>query len=169
MPRSHCSGSMVTPTTLSRSSRSQLTTTLRQRRPCLLGEISSGIYIFFQNLPYFQQNYLNLFFFRWQYLKPVIFISGFVLVRHLTGGTVIMTFMSQIFREAHTSIDVKYCVIILGTFQLVFVSLSGLLMDKIGRRKCIYISATIMGIAQAAVGAYSYLEEHPDYKYLTEK
>ncbi len=99
----------------------------------------------------------------------MIFISGFVLARHLTGGTVIMAFMSQIFREAHTSIDVKYCVIILGVFQLVFVALSGLLMDKIGRRKCIYISATLMGIAQAAVGAYSFLEESPKYAYLTEK
>ncbi len=106
---------------------------------------------------------------RLQYLKPVIYIAGFVVLRQFSGGTTIMQFMSHIFRRSHTSVSVEYCVIILGFFQLTFVAISGLTMDRIGRRRCMYISGTIMGTSQLAVGVFEYLHTNPQYTYLTEK
>ncbi|CAG0923995.1 unnamed protein product, partial [Notodromas monacha] len=60
----------------------------------------------------------------------------------------------------------RYAVLILGFFQLIFVVFGGWMMDKLGRKKCIAISGTVMAVGHVGMGIYSYCEVTPDLQYI---
>jgi putative MFS transporter len=95
------------------------------------------------------------------YMRPVLFMTGFILLRHLTGGTIIQMFMTNIFRLFNVDfLEPKYCAIVLTTVQVLVVAVSGWLMDKIGRRRCICFSVVLMGLSEAAIACYLYFNEN---------
>jgi Na+/melibiose symporter-like transporter len=105
-------------------------------------------------------------FLKFHYLKPVLIICACMLLRHFCGNTAIMFFMSQIFEMSKSGVQTRYAVIALGTVQLVFIVISGQMMDKLGRKKSTVISGVVMGLAQAGMGAYFFLDESPHLKHL---
>jgi putative MFS transporter len=95
------------------------------------------------------------------YMRPVLFMTGFMLLRTWTGGSIIQMFMTNIFRLFNSDfLDPKYCAIILTTVQVLVVAVSGWLMDKVGRRRCISFSVVLMGLSEAAIASYLYLDEN---------
>jgi facilitated trehalose transporter len=103
---------------------------------------------------------------QFNYLKPIFVLMIVMFLRHFSGNTAIMFFMSQIFEMANSAVEPKYAVIILGFIQLIFIIISGQMMDTIGRKKSVVISGIVMGLAQAGMGVYFYLEENPSTNHI---
>ena len=103
------------------------------------------------------------------YLRPVLFMVGFIFLRHFSGGPAIQVFVTQVFRRVRVQLDPKLCAVGLAIIMLVFAALSGWLMDKVGRRRVIISAVVHMGVSEAILGGYFFLDEDPELRILSQR
>lgn len=110
-------------------------------------------------------------------------ISGMFIVQQFCGVSVILFFTTNIFivrsfhfksnfdnqqsisfiQAAGTDLNPDYQTIIVGTVNLIATIAASLLVDKVGRRILLTLSAAIMAVALSALGAFFFLQDaEPD-------
>ncbi|XP_017011525.2 facilitated trehalose transporter Tret1 [Drosophila takahashii] len=88
------------------------------------------------------------------------FLIGFGLIsfNQLCGCFAMLNYTAVIFEQAGSSLKPTIAAIIVGGIQLVGTYLSTLLVDKLGRKLLLLVSAVGIGLGQSAMGIYSYLQ-----------
>ena len=99
----------------------------------------------------------------WQYLKPVAIVAVLTLLRQFSGGTALLMYLSQVLKRVDLGFDTKYASLVIACGQLVFILVSGKLFDVVGRKKTVLMSGMHMCMSEAAMGAYFYIDKHPEY------
>ncbi|CAG0894627.1 unnamed protein product [Darwinula stevensoni] len=95
--------------------------------------------------------------FQWNYLKPVGLVALMMLFRQMTGIYVVLNFTVDIFEAAGEGFaDSHVSTISAGAVQFVFLIISSLLMDRVGRKRLTIISSFLMAFAHFGFGLYYY-------------
>ncbi|KAK9700641.1 Sugar transporter [Popillia japonica] len=96
-------------------------------------------------------------FFQKAHIKPLFIALGLMVFQQLTGINAVIFYTTKIFLLAGSSIPPHLCTIIVGIVNFVSTFIATVLIDKLGRKVLLYISAVSMGITLAILGAYFYL------------
>ena len=95
-----------------------------------------------------------------KYRRPVLIMVSLMIFRQLTGIYAILSFQTDIFRDAGSSVAPRLATIYVGSIQLLAMILASLLSDKVGRKKLIVFATLVMALAAATFGLYRYSQEH---------
>jgi len=87
-------------------------------------------------------------------LKPTGICLGLMFFQQASGIDAVVFYTVDIFREAGTNLDSNLSTIIVGGVQVISFFLSGVLIDRAGRRPLLLISATFMAISIFALGLF---------------
>lgn len=90
--------------------------------------------------------------------KALLVSIGLVCLQQFFGINVILSYMQTIFASTGSSISAELSTIIMGLVQVGSVVMSALLIDRLGRRFLLMVSAVGSGVAQASMGIYFYLK-----------
>lgn len=78
-----------------------------------------------------------------------------------SGINVVIFYAKEIFEECDSKlIPADHATIVIGTMQVVMTYLSGLLVDRAGRRVLLLVSDSIMAVCLLALGAFFYAKEN---------
>ena len=102
------------------------------------------------------------------YLRPVILLLLLVVLRHFTGFNTILYYSYDIFLKSGTGLDPHVGTMILGGVQFLAYIIGGQIMDRMGRRKAVLLSASIMGISELSFATFYYLKELESYHHVTD-
>ncbi|XP_044733639.1 uncharacterized protein LOC123296242 [Chrysoperla carnea] len=98
--------------------------------------------------------------------KSLIIICVLLKGQQWTGSTAIFGYSQVIFEEGHSSISAETCGVLLAVMNFAVVFLCGSLIDLLGRRKLLMISALIATFPLAMLGCYFYLQDNVKYEYI---
>lgn len=90
----------------------------------------------------------------------IITTVGLMLVQQGSGINVFLSYMNSIFAASATSIPSDISTIIIAAVQTVVVCSTSLVIDKLGRRLLLLISAGGTCLAQASMGTYFYMKQN---------
>ncbi len=91
--------------------------------------------------------------------KPVYLSAYLMSAQRLSGINIIMFYTVDIFKAAGaTAIDPSWATAIVGAVQIVAVTFSSLINNRIGRRPVLITTEIILALALAVFGAFSYLQ-----------
>ncbi|KAI4456956.1 sugar transporter-like [Holotrichia oblita] len=93
------------------------------------------------------------------YRKAIIIILGVKTLQQLSGEAAIDAYMQPIIASTGSNISEEISSIIFGVVQLPGALLASYLVDKIGRKPLLIISATGCAIAMFAEGTYFYIQD----------
>ncbi|XP_058811704.1 facilitated trehalose transporter Tret1-like isoform X2 [Topomyia yanbarensis] len=91
-------------------------------------------------------------------LRALIICTGVVIFQQLSGINPVQFFAQTIFDKTGTGLRADVSAIILGIFQVVASIVTALIVDRVGRRPTLLISAVGMCCALSALGTYFYLD-----------
>ncbi|KAH8267460.1 hypothetical protein KR018_005249, partial [Drosophila ironensis] len=98
--------------------------------------------------------------------KPAFraYISALVLIigNQFSGSFCFSSYLSTIFAESHTTLDLTMCTIIIGFLQIVGTYVTSLLCDKYGRRILLLVSASGSSCCLLAFGCFTYFARRHD-------
>lgn len=86
--------------------------------------------------------------------KALIICCGLISFQQLSGINVVLFYSQSIFQKTGSSLDSAIASIIVGTVQVLASGCTPLIVDRLGRRIILLISAGGMAIALAAMGLY---------------
>lgn len=90
--------------------------------------------------------------------KGLALAVGAMLLQQLSGIDGVTFYASQMFRDAGTlSLSADEASMVMAATQIVFVMVSLLVVDRLGRRLLLMTSAAVMGLCGLAMGLYFYL------------
>lgn len=89
-------------------------------------------------------------------LKPLLVALGLMLFQQLSGINAVIFFTTTIFEMAGSSIDSSLCTIIVGVVNLIATLIATVLVDRLGRKVLLYISAALMAVTLIGLGVYFY-------------
>lgn len=92
-------------------------------------------------------------------VKAMIICYFLMVFQQLSGINAVIFNASQIFTDAGATIPSELATIIIGIIQVVATFGSSLVVDKLGRRILLMLSALIMCICSTALGVYFFLQE----------
>lgn len=92
--------------------------------------------------------------------KPLLIAMILMLGQQLSGCNAVLFFSVSIFEAAHTSLDSFVENIILSSVQVFATALSVAIIDKLGRRILLIVSALVMIISLYGLGLYFYYLKH---------
>jgi MFS family permease len=96
-------------------------------------------------------------------LKPLAITLMLMVGRRLSGVNAILYFSVSIFESAHTSLNSFVENIILGLVMVFATGLAAVLIDRLGRRMLLNMSALLMIIALYCIGLYFWIQKnHPE-------
>ncbi|CAG0878837.1 unnamed protein product [Darwinula stevensoni] len=104
--------------------------------------------------------------FRFSYLKPIFLLLIMVILRQFTGFVVILYYAFDIFRESGIGMNPYHGTMILGSFQFVAYLVGGYIMDRLGRRRAIVVSASVMGVAEFSLAIFYFLKSQDHLEHL---
>lgn len=91
---------------------------------------------------------------------PAVWIAlGLMLFQQLTGINAVVFYASKIFEMAGSTIDKNLSSIIIGLVNFISTFIASALIDRLGRKILLYVSAVIMIITLTTLGTYFYLRE----------
>nr|CAD7411544.1 unnamed protein product [Timema poppensis] len=93
-------------------------------------------------------------------LKPLAISIGLMFFQQLSGINAVIFYTVQIFQDAGSTIDKNLCTIIVGIVNFGSTFVATILIDRLGRKILLYISAVAMTVALAALGAFFYLKDN---------
>lgn len=97
--------------------------------------------------------------FRTRGVCKALFVSiGLVFFQQVFGINVVLSYMQTIFAATGSSIPDDLSTIIMGIVQVCAVVMAALLIDRLGRRLLLLVSAVGSGLAQTSMGVYFYLK-----------
>lgn len=97
--------------------------------------------------------------FRTRGLRKSLTVSvALVCFQQFFGINVVLSYMQTIFSSTGSSISPQISSIVMGIVQLFSVAMAALLVDRLGRRFLLLVSATGTGLAEISIGIYFYLK-----------
>ncbi|CAG2053945.1 unnamed protein product [Timema podura] len=93
-------------------------------------------------------------------LKPLAISIGLMFFQQLSGINAVIFYTVQIFQDAGSTIDKNLCTIIVGVVNFGSTFIATILIDRLGRKILLYISAAAMTVALAALGTFFYLKDN---------
>lgn len=92
-------------------------------------------------------------------IKALVICYALMLFQQLSGINAVIFNTSQIFRDAGASIPAAISTIVIGVIQVIATFVSSLVVDKLGRRILLLLSAVVMCICSTALGVYFFLQQ----------
>ncbi|KAF2887654.1 hypothetical protein ILUMI_18519 [Ignelater luminosus] len=91
--------------------------------------------------------------------KSEIITLGLTVFQHLSGILPVMLYSQNIFKETGSSIPPEICTMIIAVIQFFASFIAPNLVDKLGRRWMLFLSALGMLISQCLLGLYFFFKE----------
>lgn len=91
-------------------------------------------------------------------MKPLLIALGLMFFQQLSGINAVVFFTTTIFEMAGSTIDSSLCTIIVGIVNLIATLIATALVDRLGRKVLLYISATLMAITLVGLGVYFFFK-----------
>lgn len=92
-------------------------------------------------------------------LKALLICYALMLFQQLSGINAVIFNASQIFADAGATIPSTISTIIIGVIQVIATFISSLVVDKLGRRILLLLSALVMCVCSTALGVYFFLQQ----------
>lgn len=92
-------------------------------------------------------------------LKAILICYALMLFQQLSGINAVIFNTSQIFSDAGATIPATISTIIIGVIQVIATFISSLVVDKLGRRILLLLSALVMCLCSTALGVYFFLQQ----------
>jgi facilitated trehalose transporter len=89
-------------------------------------------------------------------LKPLLISLGLMLFQQLSGINAVIFYTVQIFKDAGSTIDGFLCTIIVGVVNFIATFIATILIDRLGRKILLYISASAMIVTLMTLGGFFY-------------
>ncbi|KAJ8942448.1 hypothetical protein NQ318_002660 [Aromia moschata] len=93
-------------------------------------------------------------------IKAFIISVGLLAFQQFSGINAVLFYAQTIFKEAGTSLEPEICSIILGVVQFAASFVTPLVVERLGRKVLLLVSAAGMIISEAVLGTYGYLKDH---------
>lgn len=101
-----------------------------------------------------QSNFKDIF--KPEYRRAISISVVLMLFQQLSGINAIIYYSNNIFTLANSSIDEKYCTIIIGIVNFISAFVASSLIDKLGRKLLLYISGITLVITLNIIWIYFY-------------
>ncbi|XP_017782647.1 PREDICTED: facilitated trehalose transporter Tret1-like [Nicrophorus vespilloides] len=95
-----------------------------------------------------------------QHRKIILLMLGLKMVQQMSGAAAIDSYMQDIIASSESSLEPKYSSIIFGAVQIPASILAFLIVDKLGRKPMLVISAFGCAVALISEGVYFYLQDY---------
>lgn len=92
-------------------------------------------------------------------IKALIICYALMVFQQLSGINAVIFNSSKIFSDAGAAMDAAVSTIIIGIIQVIATFVSSLVVDKLGRRILLLLSALIMCICSTALGVFFFLQD----------
>ncbi|WP_266143598.1 MFS transporter [Escherichia coli] len=92
-------------------------------------------------------------------IKPITVSMGLMFFQQLSGINAVIFYTVDIFRDAGSTIDGNLSTIIVGIVNLGSTFIATALIDRLGRKVLLYISAIAMNLSLLALGAFFFLKD----------
>ncbi|KAK8399843.1 hypothetical protein O3P69_003688 [Scylla paramamosain] len=93
-----------------------------------------------------------------QNLRPVVLVLSFFVLRELGGRSCIMMYTVYIFRDAGVELDAFTCTVLVGAARLVCTCVTAGILDHVGRRPLLIITAVVAAVSQSVCGLFLFLQ-----------
>nr|XP_012151512.1 PREDICTED: facilitated trehalose transporter Tret1-like isoform X1 [Megachile rotundata] len=97
--------------------------------------------------------------FKRNHLKPLLISLGLMFFQQLSGINAVIFYTVQIFKDAGSSIDENLSTIIVGIVNFISTFVAAAVIDKLGRKMLLYVSAVSMCITLFTFGTFFYVKE----------
>ncbi|XP_015435420.1 PREDICTED: facilitated trehalose transporter Tret1 [Dufourea novaeangliae] len=97
--------------------------------------------------------------FKKNHLKPLLISLGLMFFQQLSGINAVIFYTVQIFKDAGSSIDENISTIIVGIVNFISTFVAAAVIDKLGRKMLLYISAVSMCLTLFTFGAFFYAKD----------
>lgn len=94
--------------------------------------------------------------------RALIIALGVMIFQQLSGINAVIFYSGDIFKAAGSTLDPKVATIIVGVVQVVVTYISSAVVDRVGRKVLLLLSASIMGLCLAILGLYFCLKKGDD-------
>lgn len=91
-------------------------------------------------------------------MKPLFIALGLMFFQQLSGINAVIFFTTTIFEMAGSTIDSSLCTIIVGLVNLIATLIATVLVDRLGRKVLLYISAALMAATLIGLGVYFFIK-----------
>lgn len=85
---------------------------------------------------------------------------GVMFIQQFGGINAVVFYTVKIFKDAGSSLDPNIATIIVGTIMMVTTWIATMVVDRLGRRILLLVSALIMALSTSTLGLYFYLKSH---------
>ncbi|XP_072752944.1 facilitated trehalose transporter Tret1 isoform X2 [Anoplolepis gracilipes] len=89
-------------------------------------------------------------------LKPLLISLGLMLFQQMSGINAVIFYTVQIFKDAGSTIDENLSTIIIGIVNFIATFVAAAVIDRLGRKMLMYISAVSMAVTLFALGGFFY-------------
>lgn len=93
-------------------------------------------------------------------IKVILISLGLMLFQQFSGINAVIFYTTTIFKLANTSLNEYYCTIILGAVNFCSTFIATLIIDKLGRKILLYLSAGGMIVTLFALSAYFFVKDY---------
>ncbi|KAI5713731.1 hypothetical protein M8J76_004443 [Diaphorina citri] len=83
---------------------------------------------------------------------------GVMFIQQFGGINAVVFYTVKIFKDAGSSLNPNLCTIIVGTIMMVTTWIATMIVDRLGRRILLLVSAVIMALSTLTMGYYFYLK-----------
>lgn len=97
-----------------------------------------------------------------EYRNAIKISLSLMFFQQLSGINAVIYYTTTIFKLANSSIDEKHCTIVIGVVNLIATVLATLIIDRLGRKKLLYISSASMIVTIGTLSLYFYHMDHLD-------
>jgi sugar porter (SP) family MFS transporter len=95
-------------------------------------------------------------------IKALLICYALMLFQQLSGINAVVFNTSSIFDSTGASIEPAISTIIIGVIQVIAALVSSFIVDKVGRRTLLMLSALVMCVCTTALGVFFFLKEQPE-------
>ncbi|XP_050447844.1 facilitated trehalose transporter Tret1 isoform X1 [Cataglyphis hispanica] len=91
-------------------------------------------------------------------LKPLLISLGLMFFQQMSGINAVIFYTVQIFKDAGSTIDENLSTIIIGIVNFIATFVAAAVIDRLGRKMLLYISAVSMALTLFALGGFFYVK-----------
>ncbi|XP_028048848.1 facilitated trehalose transporter Tret1 isoform X2 [Monomorium pharaonis] len=93
-----------------------------------------------------------------KHLRPLLISLGLMLFQQMSGINAVIFYTVQIFQDAGSTIDENISTIIIGIVNFISTFVAASVIDKLGRKMLLYISAVLMALTLFSLGGFFYVK-----------
>ncbi|XP_077263174.1 trehalose transporter 1 isoform X2 [Temnothorax americanus] len=93
-----------------------------------------------------------------KHLNPLLISLGLMLFQQMSGINAVIFYTVQIFQDAGSTIDKNLSTIIIGIVNFISTFVAAAVIDKLGRKMLLYISAVMMALTLFSLGGFFYVK-----------